>query len=156
MSNLPIREAKTQDLQAILDLLMDDDLGKQRENSEQGSVLPTVYLETLIKMIQEKHNGMYVAELDGRIVGTFQLMFLTSLSFQGGTRAQIESVRVDKSLRGQGYGRLMMDWAIEQARAKDCALIQLSSHKTRHRAHHFYEQLGFEKSHVGMKLLFTK
>ena len=46
----------------------------------------------------------------------------------------------------------MIGWAIEQARARGCGIVQLTSNKKRLDAHRFYERLGFKKSHEGFKL----
>jgi GNAT superfamily N-acetyltransferase len=46
----------------------------------------------------------------------------------------------------------MMQWAIHHARERGCSLIQLTTDKSRHAAHRFYERLGFVASHEGMKL----
>ena len=45
----------------------------------------------------------------------------------------------------------MFLWAFEQARARGCQLIQLSCVHTRKQAQRFYEELGFEASHIGYK-----
>jgi GNAT superfamily N-acetyltransferase len=79
-------------------------------------------------------------------------MFLPSLSFQGGLRAQVESVRVDKPYQGQGIGSDMMRWAIERARGRGAHVVQLTTHNSRVDAHRFYERLGFKGTHLGMKL----
>jgi ribosomal protein S18 acetylase RimI-like enzyme len=79
-------------------------------------------------------------------------MFLPSLSYQGGLRAQIESVRVDRKYQNQGIGSRMMKWAIERAKARGAHLVQLTTHKSREDAHRFYDRLGFKGSHLGMKL----
>ena len=50
-----------------------------------------------------------------QIIGTLQLIITPSLSYQGGKRSSVESVRVDGKYRGQGIGRKMMLWAIERA-----------------------------------------
>jgi GNAT superfamily N-acetyltransferase len=73
------------------------------------------------------------------------------LSYQGGIRAQVESVRVAERLRGQGIGTVMMEWALDRARQRGCHMMQLTSHKSRIEAHRFYEKLGFTASHIGMK-----
>jgi hypothetical protein len=44
---------------------------------------------------------LIVAELNGEVIGTLNLMFLPSISFQGGLRAQLESVRVDKNYQNR-------------------------------------------------------
>ena len=100
----------------------------------------------------DPNHELVLAEAGEEIVGTFHLMFLPSLSFQGGTRAQVESVRVEAQYRGKGIGTKMMEWAIERARQRGCHLMQLTSHKSRENAHRFYERLGFTKSHIGMKI----
>ena len=46
----------------------------------------------------------------------------------------------------------MISWAIDEARRRGCALVQLTSDKSRIDAHRFYERLGFVPSHEGMKL----
>jgi len=45
-----------------------------------------------------------------------------------------------------------MRHAVEMARVKGCALVQLTSDKSRTRAHAFYTRLGFKMSHEGFKL----
>jgi GNAT superfamily N-acetyltransferase len=46
----------------------------------------------------------------------------------------------------------MLEWAIAEARRRGCAVVQLTSDKTRTEAHRFYERLGFVASHEGLKL----
>jgi ribosomal protein S18 acetylase RimI-like enzyme len=79
-------------------------------------------------------------------------MYLPSISFQGGLRAQIESVRVDKRFQNQGIGSAMMGWSIQRAKQHGAHTVQLTTHKSREDAHRFYERLGFKGSHLGMKL----
>ena len=45
-----------------------------------------------------------------------------------------------------------MRHAVETARARGCAVVQLISDKSRTRAHDFYLRLGFKMSHEGFKL----
>ncbi len=68
-------------------------------------------------------------------------------------RGQIESVRIGAKYRGEGLGRQMFEWAIEQCRERGCGLIQLTTDKLRTDAREFYEALGFTASHEGMKLI---
>lgn len=91
-------------------------------------------------------------ELDGRVVGTLQISYMPGLSHQGAWRGEIESVRIASSARGSGLGRLMIQWAVEQCRQRQCRIVQLTSDMARTDAHRFYEQLGFTASHKGFKL----
>ena len=81
-----------------------------------------------------------------------QLSFLPGLSRQGALRAQVEAVRVRVDQRGRGLGEAMVRWVVEEARRRGCALVQLTTDKSRDDAHRFYERLGFVASHEGMKL----
>jgi ribosomal protein S18 acetylase RimI-like enzyme len=147
---LQLRNATADDLPAIVGMLADDFLGGTREKVEES--ISESYISAFREIEKDPNNELVVAELDGKIVGTFQLTYTPSLSFQGGKRCTVESVRVDSSLRGQGIGREMMLWAIERAKEKGCVSMQLTTHKERENAHRFYERLGFESTHLGMKL----
>jgi ribosomal protein S18 acetylase RimI-like enzyme len=150
MTQLSFRRATLADLPKIVEMLADDFLGKQRERSE--NPLPESYLQAFEEIDGDANNQLTVVEQNGEIVGTLQLTFIPSVSFQGGKRAQIESVRVAANNRGQGIGKKMFQWAIEQSREKKCRMIQLSTNNDRSDAQRFYENLGFKASHVGMKL----
>jgi GNAT superfamily N-acetyltransferase len=149
-SKVSFRLARRTDVSAIVRMLAEDELGSQRERFE--TPLPQAYYSAFEAIQADPNQELIVAELDGEVIGTLQLMYLPSLSYQGGTRAQVESVRVAQGLRGKGIGAEMMKWAIERARQRGCHLMQLTSHKSRTDAHRFYEKLGFTKSHIGMKI----
>ncbi|WP_406311593.1 GNAT family N-acetyltransferase [Streptosporangium sp. NBC_01639] len=100
----------------------------------------------------DPNNELIVAELDGEVVGTMQLTYIPGISRRGALRMQIEAVRITSALRGRGLGRQMMEWAVERGRARGCALVQLTTDKTRKDAHRFYDSLGFVASHEGYKL----
>jgi GNAT superfamily N-acetyltransferase len=144
------RRAVITDLPSIVHMLADDELGSTRERDEVP--LPDSYQQAFEAIHNDPNHELIVAELDDQIVGTLHLMFLPSLSYQGGLRAQVESVRVDKKFQNQTIGSQMMKHAIQQAKIRDAHLMQLTTHQTRMDAHRFYERLGFKASHLGMKL----
>lgn len=147
---LQFRSAQRADLPEIVRLLADDELGSQRERYE--NPLPEAYYQAFEQIDRQPNLELIVAELDGQVVGTLQLIFIPSISFQGGLRAQIESVRVDKPHRNRGLGQQMMTWALERARERGASVVQLTTHASRTDTHRFYEQLGFKGSHLGMKI----
>jgi GNAT superfamily N-acetyltransferase len=144
------RHAHYDDLPTIVRMLADDFLGQQRERFEDP--LPESYIKAFGEIEADPNNELIVAEIDDEIVGTLQLTFTPSISFQGGKRATVESVRVDEKHRGCGIGREMMLWAIERAKQKGCVSMQLTTNAERTDAHRFYENLGFSRTHFGMKL----
>ena len=133
-------------------MLADDALGAAREDLAQPT--NNSYLSAFEAMARDPNQLMSVAELDGAVVGCLQITFIPGLSYKGRWRGQIESVRIAKDLRGQGLGRQMIDWAVEQCRARGCGMVQLTAHKSREDTHRFYVSLGFEPMHEGFKLIF--
>jgi ribosomal protein S18 acetylase RimI-like enzyme len=144
------RRARRADLSSIVRLLADDELGSQRERYEEP--LPDSYYSAFEQIEEDPNHELIIAERGGEVIGTLHLMFLPSISFQGGLRAQIESVHVDKRFQSQGIGSAMMEWTLERAQQRGAHVVQLTTHKTRLDAHRFYERLGFKGSHLGMKL----
>ena len=150
---MKIRKAEITDLVEIVRMIADDKLGSQREQFQDE--LPKSYY-TAFKLIDEDPNqNLMVFESDkGDLIGTMQLSFIPYLTYQGGVRAQIEAVRIRADHRGKGLGEKMILWAIDKARSKGAHLVQLTTDKQRPKAIAFYESLGFNSTHEGMKLHF--
>ena len=144
------RPAERADLPSIVRLLADDERASQRERCEDP--LPESYYAAFEKINSDANHELIVAELDGEVIGTLHIIFLTFIGFQGGLRAQIESVRVDRRYRDQGIGSEMLKWTINRAKERGSHLVQLTTHLSRKNAHRFYERLGFKGTQVGMKL----
>lgn len=147
--NLIFRKATRADIHDIVRLLAEDSLASSREQYEN---IPASYYSAFDIINADKNNYLLMVELDGKIAGTMQLTFTTYMTYQGGKRAQIEGVRIDKDARGQGIGQAMIKWAINKAREKGCHVVQLTTDKRRPDALEFYKKLGFLASHEGLKL----
>ena len=150
MTSLNFRKASFGDLEAIIRLLADDQLGQERERLAVDVHL--AYKKAFDQIIADPNQFLMVVEKEGKIVGTSHLTFIPSLTFQGGLRMNIEAVRVDSSLRGQGIGEWMLNKVLALAKAKGCRIVQLTTNKKRTDALRFYEKLGFKATHEGMKL----
>ncbi len=145
-----IREAKLEDLQSIVELLHQDDLGSKREQLEQS--LSPQYIQAFKEIETDANNTVYVITDNENVMGTFQLTFIRNLTYTGGLRAQVEGVRVHERYRGQGVGKWLMEEVINMSRKKGAHLVQLTTDKKRPEAIEFYKGLGFTASHEGMKL----
>jgi GNAT superfamily N-acetyltransferase len=144
-----LRRAGRQDVRAIVELLAADQIGATRDG---GSDL-TPYEDAFELIDADPAQLLLVATAEaGEIAGTMQLSLIPGLARRGARRAQIEAVRVGDAHRGRGLGEAMFRWAIEEARRRGCALVQLTTDKRRRDAHRFYERLGFVSSHEGLKL----
>ena len=150
MQKLTARKAIFSDLQAIVDLLMEDELGQTREKV--GDVIDQRYINAFERIDADSNQYlMVVRNAEQQIVATCHLTIMPSLTFIGSTRMQIEAVRVSSQCRGQRIGEWMMNVAFEWARANNATIIQLTTNKERPRAKQFYERLGFVTTHEGMK-----
>jgi GNAT superfamily N-acetyltransferase len=156
VTSLVFREATAADLPAIIALLADDDIARERGSfrtapDDAGSV-PEALSAAFEAITADPRNELVVADENGTVVGTCQLTFIPGLSRGGAERMTIEAVRVQADRRGAGIGRRMMAYALARATERGCALAQLTTDKRRADAHRFYESLGFVASHEGMKL----
>ncbi|MBC8152089.1 MAG: GNAT family N-acetyltransferase [Bacteroidetes bacterium] len=150
MTDLTFRLATHDDLIDIVRMLTADPLGALRENA--ALPLSARYVTAFNRIQQDENQELTVAELNGEIVGTFQLTFIQYLTHQGGLRAQIEAVRAKSTHRGKGIGTAMFRYAIDRASQRGCYVLQLTTDKQRPKAIQFYEMLGFTATHEGMKL----
>jgi len=150
-NDITIRTASIEDLSAVIGMLTNDPLGQHREDADSG--LNSAYLSAFNAIDVDPNNQLLVATSGTQVVGVLQLTFIPNLTYTGGLRAQIEGVRVHESVRGQGVGKLIVAHAIEQARGRNCVMVQLTTDKRRPDALAFYESSGFAPSHEGMKLL---
>ena len=150
MTDLCIREAQEHDIPSIVALLAADALGGHGDTTAPDA-LPD-YVAAFRQIAASPNDTLYVAELDGAVVGTFQTTMITSLLARGSKSLTIEAVHTSAEMRGKGIGAAMMRFAIEQARGAGARLVQLSSNNARSDAHRFYERLGFVRSHAGFKM----
>lgn len=125
---MKFRKATINDISKIVEMIADDELGKTRENFR--TPLPNEYYEAFENIDTDKNQELIVIENDNsEIIGTLQLSFLQYMTYQGGIRAQIESVRIRKDQRGIGLGKKMLEWAINRAQERKAYLLQLTSDK---------------------------
>jgi N-acetylglutamate synthase-like GNAT family acetyltransferase len=150
MNNLTHRKARVADLPHLIELLLEDELGASRESKSAES--DKNYTKAFHKIDSDPNQYLMVLENGDEIIGTCHLTIMPSLTFIGSTRMQIEAVRVAGRYRGQKIGSWMFDQAISYAKENDVSIVQLTTNKKRQKAKHFYENLGFEASHEGMKL----
>ncbi|KLV18117.1 N-acetyltransferase [Niallia circulans] len=148
--SLEFRLAVLQDLDQIVAMLADDVLGSKRERYEQP--LPASYLQAFQAIAEDPNNELVVACFGNEVVGVQQITFTPYITHQGGWRATIEGVRTASSVRGKGVGTQLINWAIERAKERGCHLIQLTTDKQRPDALRFYERLGFQATHEGLKM----
>ncbi|HMO30641.1 GNAT family N-acetyltransferase [Enterovirga sp.] len=143
-----LRPARREDLPAVMAMLADDILGRNREGGADAAVA-----RAFEEIAADPRSTFWVVERSGSVIGCAQLTVLPGLSRRGMKRGLIESVRIASGARGRGLGRWFVGELIAKAREAGCGLVQLTSDKRREDAHRFYTNLGFAMSHEGFKLM---
>ncbi len=150
MSRLSFRDATPDDLGFIVRLIVDDNIVGTNDRPDEPN--HPRYLAAFEAIAADPNQRLVIAEFEGQSVGTQQLTFIPGINRLGEIRCLIEAVHIVPTHRNLGLGGEMIGNAIEQARARGCGMVQLTSNKKRLDAHRFYERLGFKKSHEGFKL----
>lgn len=123
-----LREAVADDVPAIVELLATDQLGGTRDGIASPEDL-RLYLRAFSDINTDPAHALIVGEHSAHVIATMQLSFLPGLAHRGALRAQIKGVRVHGGYRSQGLGSAMLAWAIDEARRRHCAMVQLTTNK---------------------------
>jgi GNAT superfamily N-acetyltransferase len=139
-----IRKAQIEDLPSVLALYGQPDF-------DNGAV---VNLEAARNFLEEigryPDYTLYVAEIEGEVVGVYSLLIMHKLAHKCTPSAILEDIVVATSRQRQGLGRAMVSHAMDMARSKSCYKLVLSSNARRTDAHRFYDQLGFQRHGISL------
>jgi GNAT superfamily N-acetyltransferase len=86
-----------------------------------------------------------VAEVDDQVVGLAHIQVTPTIEYDR-PAAKIGALVVDESHRGQGVGRTLVDALEQEARARGCVLMFLTTSARRTDAHEFYRRVGLEET----------
>jgi ribosomal protein S18 acetylase RimI-like enzyme len=93
------------------------------------------------EIVDSSQSVLYLARMDGRIVGSLTLAFYR---IPTGVKAWIEDVMVDAEARGHGVGEALNRTAIDEARRRRAKHVTLTSRPSREAANRLYLRIGFE------------
>ena len=99
-------------------------------------------------IIADPDHLVFVAELEGRIVGSITLLIEQKFIHGGGAAGHIEDVVVAGGLQGGGIGRRLVEFALDHARDRGCYKTVLDCSDD---VRGFYEKAGFAKRSDGMR-----
>lgn len=146
MDHIVIREAREGDIERILDLYRSAGI------EAADGFTPDEARAQLRIFRRYPSYRVFVAEVDGEIAGTYELLIMDNLAKRGRRSGVVEDVAVSPRHQGQGIGRAMMLHAREQCQAAGCYKFVLSSGLKRTGAHDFYDALGFERHGVSFRV----
>jgi len=139
MQDILIREAREPDVARILELY------RQAGIEAEPGFTPQEARVHLTLFQQYPSFRVFVAEVQGEVVGTYELLIMDNLAKRGRRSGVVEDVAVSPRFQGQGIGRAMMRHAQDECRQAGCYKLVLSSGLQRTAAHAFYDALGFER-----------
>ncbi|WID96582.1 GNAT family N-acetyltransferase [Bosea vestrisii] len=154
LAAVTMREARRDDVARIASLIL---LGAAKQTRTADEIAEEArhpaYLAAFDEIDASPYNTLFIAELEGEVVGTLQLTLIPGLAYRGRKRAKLESVHIHPDLRGRRIGEAMVAHAVAVARQKGAGHVELTSDKAREAAHRFYRRLGFNQTHEGFKLV---
>jgi ribosomal protein S18 acetylase RimI-like enzyme len=98
--------------------------------------------EQLARIVADPATILFVAEEDGRIVGSLTLV---AFEIPTGRRAWIEDVVTDAGARGKGVATALVTAALAHAGELGMRTVDLTSRPDREDANRLYAKLGFER-----------
>ena len=148
--DLLVREAREEDLDALLALYEElaDRPSARGAGSEQS-------LLVLRGMLSDPDRHLLVAELDGAVVGTVDLLIAANLTHAAKPWGIVENVVVAERARRRGVARALMGRLFEIASSAGCYKVQLLSGNRREDAHAMYRALGMDAMATGFKIYFA-
>jgi glucosamine-phosphate N-acetyltransferase len=105
--------------------------------------------KNILKKIKSNSNHfVYVAILDGSVVGSATILIESKFIHDGGKVAHVEDVVVDKEYQGKRIGEMLVESLLELAKDSNCYKTILNCSDE---IKPFYEKLGFKKNSNGMR-----
>jgi GNAT superfamily N-acetyltransferase len=131
-SKLKIRSARLSDAKKIAEL--STQLGYPVSKHKMTKLL--------MKVVKQKNQRIFAAELDGSVVGWLEIFLPLSILNAG--KAEIGALVVDHRCRGSGVGTALINKAHEWALKRHSPFIYLRSNIIRNKAHKFYHRTGYK------------
>ena len=104
--------------------------------------------EILKKINQNPNHTIFVAQYQGRIIGSTTLLIEQKFIHGGGKVGHIEDVVVSKEFQSKGVGVIIIKAVLEYAKSQGCYKTILDCDDT---VKPFYEKLGFSRHSNGMR-----
>ena len=134
-----VREAKHEDLNAILELylfLHEDSIPEKDEHLR----------KTWMQIIQDKDHHLIVNEIDGKIISSCVCVIIPNLTRNVRPYAFVENVVTHADFRGNGYAGECLDYARKIAEKENCYKMMLLTGSKKSETLHFYEKAGYNST----------
>lgn len=134
-----IREAKREDLDALLELylfLHEDSIPEKNNHLE----------ETWEQIIGDPNHHLIVCEEEGKIISSCVCVIIPNLTRNIRPYAFVENVVTHADYRGKGYATECLDFARRIAEQENCYKMMLLTRSKSPETLNFYEKAGYNSS----------
>ena len=150
-----IRQATTQDYEALLPLFEDIDALHRQQHPErfQKPAGPARDRDFFLTALADDQAGFFVAEVSGELVGHVHVIVRDTPPvpiLKPRRLAHIDEIAVKAAYRGRGVGHLLMEQAEAWARTNGATAIELGVYEFNQEAQAFYRDLGYTTFHRRM------
>lgn len=151
-----LRNARKEDIPSLLELLKQVNLVHhigRPDLFDLGTKYTTPQLEELL---EDPKRPVFVAEEDGKVLGYCFGILEQILGDNIRTPVKtlyIDDLCVDESVRGQGIGRMLYEYALSYARKCGCYNLTLNVWACNDDARYFYLSLGMQMQKYGMETI---
>jgi len=137
-----VRLARREDLARVIEL--NRELNPEDPLVEEGLESSQVWQEIL----EDKRVSYFVLEIQGKVEGAAILIVTPNLTRGMRSLGVLQSVIISSSLRGQGFGKILVGEILQIAKQENCyqVLVQTGRPETLP----FYRSLGFKPEKTGL------
>jgi L-amino acid N-acyltransferase YncA len=140
---MTIRPARQDDVPAVVTMY----------NLSKGISAATFDVKTVSNIFEkvQKHPNfhVYIAEIDGKVVGTFMLVVMDKPAAGELPHGVVENVAVHKRYQRRGIGKRMMRFAMERCKEAGCRELRFATNDRNAEVSRLFATLGFEQHGYG-------
>lgn len=145
MSDLIIRPANRTDLPRLLDLYV-------HLNPDDARCSPENAVAILDHLMRYEGSVVLVGTIGEMLVTTCTLLVIPNLTRGGKPYSLVENVVTHADYREAGFGRAILNAAVERAWKADCYKVMLMTGSKKPSTLAFYKAVGFEQSKTGFQV----
>lgn len=100
------------------------------------------FLSSIEHLLASSDSEFFLGESDGSSVGYVLQRYRHSM-WANGSEATIEDLFVDPTQRKSGFGRMLIEFAVERAKSKSCTTMCLDTNENNIASQLIYKSIGF-------------
>ena len=146
MDDVHYRDADESDAEALAALfgeIFTETFGRLYEPADLAAFLSDHTPSRWAEQLRDDIFAVRVAEAEGEAVGLAKIGPVKLPVEDAGSGVELRQLYVHRSARGAGVSARLMDWVIEEARARGARDLYLSVYTDNLRAQRFYARFGF-------------